>query len=369
MTRKNFTFTSESVSEGHPDKVADSISDAILDAYLQRDPRAHVAVETLCKDGLVVLAGEVAAACSISSGELEEIVRQTIRDIGYTEPDELFNADGIQVVNAIGGQSAAINHGVGKGNLQGAGDQGMMYGYACEETPELMPLPICLAHSLTSKLADARKSGKVGWLRPDAKAQVTVRYTDGLPTAVTDVVVSTQHRRTVDRDTIENWVRKALLPNALGSWNRPEIRLLVNPAGQFVLGGPEGDCGVTGRKIIVDTYGGYARHGGGAFSGKDASKVDRSAAYFARHVAREIVLRGLASHAEVQVAYAIGRAKPVSLQVDTRGTGNDDLAAQYAAQFDFRPAAIADRLGLLAPIYSSTTNYGHFGRPGLPWEK
>jgi S-adenosylmethionine synthetase len=369
MSRGDYAFTSESVSEGHPDKVADAISDALLDAQLARDPAAHVAIETLCKDGLVVIAGEVSARDLLTPEQAQAVVRSTIRHIGYTDPDERFNADGVQVLNAIGVQSAAIRGGVGSGPEQGAGDQGMMFGFATDETPELMPLPILLAHCLTRGLAAARKSGELDWLRPDAKAQVTVRYADGRPIEVTDVVVSTQHRRDVEREAITAWARDVLLPRALGVWHRSGIRLLVNPAGEFVVGGPEGDCGVTGRKIIVDTYGGYARHGGGAFSGKDASKVDRSAAYFARFVAREIVLRRLARMAEVQVAYAIGRAQPVSVQVNTFGTGDDVLAEQYAGQFDFRPAAIIDRLGLLAPIYATTTNYGHFGKPGLPWER
>lgn len=364
----HFLFTSESVSEGHPDKVADGISDALLDAYLTRDPKARVAIETLCKDGLVVVAGEVATAAPLSAAAIEGVVRQTIRAIGYTDPTEKFSADTVAITNAIGQQSHAIAQGVGYGKDQGAGDQGLMFGFAADETPELLPLPISLAHALTRELARARKSGAVSWLRPDAKAQVTVRYEQHRPVAVTDVVVSTQHVRGQDPGELKAWVSGVLLPHALGPWHHFGIKTFINPTGVFDTGGPEGDCGVTGRKIIVDTYGGYARHGGGAFSGKDPSKVDRSAAYFARYVARQIVLRGLAQAAEIQVSYAIGVARPVSITVDTRGTGDDRLAAHYAAQFDFRPGAIIEQLDLLRPIYTATTNYGHFGKAGLPWE-
>ncbi len=364
----NFPFTSESVSEGHPDKVADAISDALLDDYLARDPKARVAIETLCKDGLVVVAGEVASNAGLTAAEIEQIVRQTIRDIGYTDPTEKFSADRVSITNAIGQQSRAIAQGIGYGKDQGAGDQGLMFGFATDETPELLPLPISLAHALTRELARARKSDEVAWLRPDAKSQVTVRYEKHRPAEVTDVVVSTQHVRGQDQGGLKAWVRGVLLPRALGRWHHPGINTFINPTGVFDTGGPEGDCGLTGRKIIVDTYGGFARHGGGAFSGKDPSKVDRSAAYFARHVARQLVLRGLGKSAEIQVSYAIGVAKPVSITVDTRGTGDDALAAQYAAQFDFRPGAIIEQLNLLRPIYSQTTNYGHFGKPGLPWE-
>ena len=357
----NFLFTSESVSEGHPDKVADGISDSLLDAYLTRDPKARVAIETLCKDGLVVVAGEVSTVEQLSTSEIETVVRQTIRAIGYTDPTEKFSADTVTITNAIGQQSRAIAQGVGYGKDQGAGDQGLMFGFAADETPELLPLPISLAHALTRELARARKSAAVSWLRPDAKAQVTVRYEQHRPVAVTDVVVSTQHMRGQDQGEIRAWVSGVLLPLALGPWHHPGIKTFINPTGVFDTGGPEGDCGVTGRKIIVDTYGGYARHGGGAFSGKDPSKVDRSAAYFARYVARQIVLSRIARSAEIQVSYAIGVAKPVSITVDTRGTGDDARAAQYAEQFDFRPGAIIEQLDLLRPIYSATTHYGHVG--------
>ncbi len=364
----DFRFTSESVSEGHPDKVADAISDALLDAYLALDARARVAIEALCKDDLVVVAGEVSAKELLAPTELEDVVRKTIRKIGYTDPSQRFNANGVRIINAIGQQSQAIAQGVGQGMDQGAGDQGLMFGFATGETPELLPLPIALAHRLTSELAQARKSGEVPWLRPDAKSQVTVRYEKARPVAVTDAVVSTQHQKGTDQAKIAHWVKTVLLPRALGDWNHTGLRTYVNPTGVFDTGGPEGDCGVTGRKIIVDTYGGFARHGGGAFSGKDASKVDRSAAYYARFVARQVVLNGLARTCEIQVSYAIGVAAPVSISVDTWGTGDDTAAEAFVRRFDFRPGAIIEQLGLLRPIYSTTTNYGHFGRSDLPWE-
>lgn len=366
MSARDFLFTSESVSSGHPDKVADLISDSLLDAHLARDPQARVAIETLCKGDTVVVAGEVTSDAEV---DVDSIVRATVRTIGYTDPGASFNADGLRVINLIGAQCHGIAQGVGRGPDQGAGDQGLIFGFACDETPELMPLPISLAHALTRTLEIERVSGGVNWLRPDAKSQVTVRYEAGLPAAVTDVVVSTQHERDKPQPEIHAWVRRVLLPKALGRWHHAGIRTFINPTGVFDVGGPEADCGLTGRKIIVDTYGGYSRHGGGAFSGKDPSKVDRSAAYFARHVARQIVLRGLARVAELQVSYAIGVARPVSITVDTRGTGDDQLAEQYAARFDFRPGAIIEQLNLLGPIYSRTTNHGHFGKPGLPWER
>ncbi len=360
-----YSFTSESVSEGHPDKVCDSIADSILDAYLERDPHSHVACEVLCKDGHVILAGEIKA--QTDDVDVEAVARRAIREIGYTEPSESFNADGVKIQNLLGVQSEQIARGV-EGQEQGAGDQGIMFGFATDETPELMPLPIFLAHRLTRGLAEDRKSGRVGWLRPDAKTQVTVEYDAGKPCRVTDVVVSTQHVEGTNQEAIRAYVQDQLLPRQLGAWHRRDLKLFVNPTGEFALGGPAADAGVTGRKIIVDTYGGYARHGGGAFSGKDASKVDRSAAYFARFAARQIVKAGLAHKAEIQVSYAIGVAKPVSILVETFGTGDKDQAWQYLQQFDFRPRAITERLGLLQPIYRQTTNYGHFGKPGLSWE-
>jgi S-adenosylmethionine synthetase len=357
-------FTSESVSEGHPDKVCDLIADTVLDACLAQDPSSHVACEVLAKDQQVVVAGELKTRARF---DVTDLVRQTVRSIGYTDPSCAFHADGLTVVNWLGVQSENIDRGVSAGE-QGAGDQGLMFGFACDETPELLPLPIVLAHRLASTLASERKAGSIPWARPDAKTQVTVRYVDGRPAEVTAVVVSTQHEAGVPQGLIRDYVVQRLLPQALGEWHRPGIQLWVNPTGEFVIGGPVGDCGVTGRKIIVDTYGGAARHGGGAFSGKDASKVDRSAAYFARHVAREIVKAGLARRAELQVAYAIGVARPVSLFVETFGTGDPVAARDYAARFDFRPAAITERLDLRAPLFRRTTNYGHFGKPYLPWE-
>ena len=365
MSARSSHFTSESVSEGHPDKVADGISDALLDAWLALDPLARVAIETLVKDDHVVVAGEVTSTAAI---DVDTVVRRVIHDIGYTDPARRFHANGVEITNLIGKQPPDIARGVGHGLTQGAGDQGLMFGFACRETPELMPLPIALAHALTRQLAQVRKANEVSWLRPDAKSQVTVRYEGTRPVEVTDVVVSTQHAVGFEQEQLRAWVRGTLLPVALGSWHHDRIQTHINPTGVFDVGGPEGDCGVTGRKIIVDTYGGYARHGGGAFSGKDPSKVDRSAAYFARWVARQIVQQGLAETAEVQVAYAIGVARPVSFLVDTRGTGDDVAAAKFAAQFDGRPGAIIERFNLLRPIYSATTNYGHFGKPDLPWE-
>jgi S-adenosylmethionine synthetase len=364
-----YSLSSESVSEGHPDKVCDYISDSMLDAYLAVDPHARVACETLCKEGTVVLGGEISATSHLDH---EAIVRQAIREVGYTDPSVPFSADHVKVLAILTRQSSDIALGVNKESNaeheQGAGDQGIMFGYATAETPELMPLPILLAHQLTRMLAEDRKSGNHPWLRPDSKSQVTVLYEGNKPLKVTDVLVSTQHRAEVTRQTIHDYVRGTLAPRALGQWYHEDIRFSVNPTGSFVHGGPSADCGVTGRKIIADTYGGAARHGGGSFSGKDPSKVDRSAAYFCRYLARQVVARGIASRAEIQVAYAIGIAKPVSVLVETFGTGDEQAAAEFVKGFDFRPAAIIERLNLLQPIYRRTTNYGHFGKPGLPWE-
>jgi len=358
-------FTSESVSEGHPDKVADAIADAILDAYITQDPDARVACEVLCKDGDVVLAGEIGSAARVDH---KAIVRDTIRAIGYTDPDEQFNAAGVRITDLLGKQSANIADGIVASGELGAGDQGLMFGYATDETPELMPLPLVLAHRLTEGLAERRKSGAAPWLRPDAKAQVTVRYQGLTPVAVDTVVVSTQHTKVAPIEEVQQWIRGTFIPEVLGTWWHDGITVHANPAGAFVTGGPEGDCGVTGRKIIADSYGGMARHGGGAFSGKDGTKVDRSAAYFARHVARRIVRQGLAHRVELQVCYAIGVAQPVSLQVNTFGTGDQAAAEHFARQFDYRPAAIIERLQLRTPLFRSTTNYGHCGKAGLPWE-
>jgi S-adenosylmethionine synthetase len=363
-----FVFTSESVTEGHPDKVCDFIADSVLDAYIGLDPKAHVACEVLCKSGVVVVAGEITAGKSLDH---EKIARDAIRAIGYTDPSESFNADGVSVVQHVSRQAAEINVAVGetdKGLDQGAGDQGLMFGYATDETPDLMPLPIFLAHRLARVMAEDRKSGKTPWLRPDGKTQVSVLYEDGRPVEVKTVLVSTQHAKGTEQPQIAAYVGCDLAPRALGQWGHTGIEYIVNPSGSFEQGGPSADCGVTGRKIIVDTYGGAAHHGGGAFSGKDPSKVDRSAAYFCRHIAREVVKSGIAKRAEIQVAYAIGQAQPVSVKVDTYGTGDSAAAEDFVRRYDFRPAAIIERLELLQPIYRQTTNYGHFGRPGLPWE-
>jgi len=369
MEHLPYTVSSESVSEGHPDKVCDLIADSVLDAYLGQDPNSHVACEVMCKNNLVVLGGEISSTGRVS---YEDIVRETIRGIGYVEPAEAFNADGVQILIAISRQSAEIDQGVNiaknKAGEQGAGDQGMMYGYATDETPELMPMPVHLAHKLTRGLAEDRRSGEHAWIRPDAKSQVSVVYENGTPVRVSHVLVSTQHTPAIDQEGIRDYVRFALAPRVLGPWFTKDVQVLVNPTGSFVLGGPSADCGVTGRKIIVDTYGGVGRHGGGAFSGKDPSKVDRTSAYFCRFVARQLVTQGLAKRAEIQVAYAIGMAQPISIKVDTFGTGDEQAAAAFVKSFDFRPGAIIERLNLLRPIYRTTTNYGHFGKPGLPWE-
>jgi len=365
---KRYTFTSESVSEGHPDKVADFIADSILDAHVAQDPEARVACEVLCKESHCVIAGEITSGATVDPAA---VARRAIEEIGYLDASEPFNAGSVTILSFLSQQAAEIAQGVrriGAERLeQGAGDQGIMFGYATDETPEMMPLPILLAHRLASMLAEHRRNGGA-WLRPDAKTQVSVVYEEGRPVEVVDVLVSTQHRRDVARDEILAFVRGKLAPQALGDWWRDDIRITVNPTGSFVHGGPSADCGVTGRKIIVDTYGGMGRHGGGAFSGKDPSKVDRSGAYFCRYVARQVVKQGLARRAEIQVAYAIGVAQPVSVKVDTFDTGDDCAAADFVRGFDFRPAAIIERLDLLRPIYRLTTNYGHFGKPGLPWE-
>ena len=369
MEPRQYVFTSESVSEGHPDKVCDYIADSVLDAHLTEDPQARVACEVLCKGSNVILAGEISSAVAV---DYDRITRDAIREIGYTDPTQEFHADGVRIQQFISGQAREIAQGVeGRGNAegeQGAGDQGIMFGYATDETPELMPLPIALAHRLGRMLAQDRHAGVEPWLRPDAKTQVSISYESDKPIAVSSVLISTQHSPDVDSNYILEYVTRRLAPRALGDWYSEQISFTVNPAGSFLQGGPSADCGVTGRKIIVDTYGGAAHHGGGAFSGKDPSKVDRSAAYFCRYVARQIVLQGLASRVEIQVAYAIGVAKPVSVKVDTFGTGDAREAEEFVRAFDFRPAAMIERLNLLRPIYRTTTNYGHFGKPGLPWE-
>jgi S-adenosylmethionine synthetase len=372
----DFLFTSESVSEGHPDKVADQISDAVLDAILAQDPRSRVAAETLVKDNLVVLAGEITTNADV---DFQHIARNTIRRIGYTEPKIGFDCDGCTVVVAYGEQSRDIAQGVDEGKGldldQGAGDQGLMFGYACDETPELMPMPIYLSHRLVERQAEVRRSGKLAWLRPDAKSQVTMKYAaHGKPESIETVVLSTQHAPGLSHKQIEEAVIeqiiKPVLPKHLV---KGKINYLVNPTGAFEIGGPKGDCGLTGRKIIVDTYGGSAPHGGGAFSGKDPSKVDRSAAYAARYVAKNIVAAGLATRCLVQVSYAIGVARPTSVMVTTHGTGklsDEKLAELVQANFDLRPKGIIQMLDLLRPIYEKTAAYGHFGRADrdFTWE-
>jgi S-adenosylmethionine synthetase len=365
-----YTFTSESVTEGHPDKVCDYIADSILDAYLQQDPRSRVACEVLCKEDLVIIAGEIT-----SNGQVdhEAVARQTIREIGYTDPSASFNVDGVKIQQHVSRQSSEIAQGVNEDtnleNEQGAGDQGIMFGYATDETPELMPLPILLAHRLARGLAEDRRSGKCPWLRPDGKTQVSVLYNDNTPIAVTDAIVSPQHTSSVTRESIISYVIDSLAPRVLGDWFTKKIQFHVNPTGSFIHGGPSADAGVTGRKIIVDTYGGAGRHGGGAFSGKDPSKVDRSGAYFCRFIARQLIKQKMARKAEIQISYAIGEPRPLSVRVDTFGTGDPVAAAEYVKNMDFRPASIIGRFNLLRPIYRQTTNYGHFGKPGLPWEE
>ncbi len=376
-----FLLTSESVTAGHPDKVADLVSDAVLDACLAADPGARVACETLVKGGDVVVAGEVTVAGGDEDGgsyavDFDAVVRDAIRSVGYDDPASPFSAADARIRFLLTRQAREIANAVGNGAAGelGAGDQGIMFGYATAETPELMPLPILLSHRLARALADARRSGEAPWLRPDGKTQVTVSYEGGRPVAVTDVLVSTQHA-TGALETVRSFLADALIPRALDGWLAgdggagPATRLTLNPAGSWTVGGPAADAGVTGRKTIVDTYGGAARHGGGAFSGKDPTKVDRSGAYFCRWLARQVVARDMAERAEIQVAYAIGRAEPVSVAVETFGTGDAGAAAEFVAGFDFRPGAIIERFGLARPIYRTTTNYGHFGRPGLPWEE
>jgi S-adenosylmethionine synthetase len=371
----SFLFTSESVSEGHPDKVADQISDAVLDAILAQDKGSRVAAETLVKDNLVVLAGEITTGARVDFGA---VARKTIKRIGYTDPTIGFDASTCTVMLAYGEQSHDIAQGVDEGRgldlEQGAGDQGLMFGYACDETPQLLPMPIFLAHRLVERQAELRRDGRLAWLRPDAKSQVTLRYFDNRPESIETVVLSTQHKpgiahKQLEEAVIEQVIKPVLPKNLI----KGPIKYLVNPTGSFEIGGPKGDCGVTGRKIIVDTYGGSAPHGGGAFSGKDPSKVDRSAAYAARYVAKNVVASGIASRCLVQVSYAIGVAKPTSVMVSTYGTGriSDDKTAELVQKhFDLRPKGIIQMLDLLRPIYEKTAAYGHFGRdePEFTWE-
>ena len=365
-------FTSESVSEGHPDKMADQISDAVLDAIIADDPHARVAVETMVKTGMAIVAGEVRTSTYV---ELEDIVRQVILDIGYDSSDVGFDGATCAVLNGIGKQSADIAVGVdeAENKEQGAGDQGLMFGYATNETDTLMPAPIYFSHRLVERQAELRKSGRLGWLRPDAKSQVTLRYENGKPVAVDAVVLSTQHSPDIKLADLREAVMEEIVRPVLPSeWLHGDTQYHINPTGNFVIGGPMGDCGLTGRKIIVDTYGGMARHGGGAFSGKDPSKVDRSAAYAGRYVAKNIVAAGLADKCEIQISYAIGVAEPTSISVNTFGTGKLDdnrIAALVREHFDLRPRGIIEMLDLRRPIYRPTASYGHFGREGFSWEK
>lgn len=363
---RHFLFSSESVTEGHPDKIADQISDAILDAIFTDDPNGRVACETLVTTGLAIIAGEITTN---ASPNLQEIARNVISEIGYNNPNYGFDAENSAVLVTVDKQSPDIAMGVNPG---GAGDQGMMFGYACTETPELMPLPITLAHQLTHRLAQVRKENILNYIRPDGKSQVTVEYIDNKPVGVTSIVVSSQHDPDVsDSDLTDGIIEEVIKPVIPDDLLSKDVVFHINPTGRFVTGGPQGDAGLTGRKIIVDTYGGMGRHGGGAFSGKDPTKVDRSAAYAARHAAKNLVAAGLADRCEIQIAYAIGRKSPVSVMVDTFGTGDDEKASQLVNQhFDLTPSGIIDRLELRKPIYRNTAAYGHFGRmePGFTWE-
>mgnify|MGYP000921588899 FL=1 len=380
---KKWLFTSESVTEGHPDKMCDQISDGILDAIMEQDPNGRVACETITKTGFVLVAGEISTSCYI---DIPKIVRQTIANIGYDNAEYGFDHKTCAVFTSIEEQSQDIAMGVNQADeykkdhqdtndMIGAGDQGMMFGFACNETPELMPMPISLAHKLAMKLTEIRKNKVVDYLRPDGKTQVTVEYHDNVPVRIDTIVISTQHNPTVDREIIEKDIKEYVIKNVVPENLLDEnTKYFVNPTGRFVIGGPQGDSGLTGRKIIVDTYGGYARHGGGAFSGKDPTKVDRSAAYAARYIAKNIVAAGLADKCEVELAYAIGVAKPVSVMVETFGTNkvdNEIIEKAIAENFDLRPAVIIEKFNLRRPIYQQLAAYGHFGREDLdlPWEK
>ncbi len=367
-------FTSESVTEGHPDKICDRISDSVLDAVLAQDPNGRVACETMVTTGLICVSGEITTNAVL---DVEKIARQAVREIGYNRAKYGFDCDSCGVITSLKGQSPDIAQGVNSDNdlNAGAGDQGMMFGFACNETPELMPLPISLAHRLTKRLTEVRKNGALPYLRPDGKSQVTVIYEDDKPVGVDTIVVSTQHDGAISNETIHKDIIENVIKTAIPSeFFTKETKIFINPTGRFVIGGPMGDCGLTGRKIIVDTYGGYARHGGGAFSGKDPSKVDRSAAYAARYVAKNIVASGVASKCEIQISYAIGVAKPTSILVDTFGTGrvSDEIIQKTVEEnFDLRPGAIIKALNLKSPIYKQTSSYGHFGEntANLPWEQ
>ncbi|WP_392565859.1 methionine adenosyltransferase [Utexia brackfieldae] len=365
-------FTSESVSEGHPDKIADQISDAVLDAILEQDPKARVACETYVKTGMALVGGEITTSAWV---DIEELTRKTIANIGYTHSDMGFDARSCAVLNAIGKQSPDINQGVDRQDPleQGAGDQGIMFGYANNETPELMPAPILYAHRLMERQAEVRKNGTLPWLRPDAKSQITFKYENNLIQGIDAVVLSTQHAESIgQKDLHEAIMEEIIKPVLPAQWLSLSTKYFINPTGRFVIGGPMGDCGLTGRKIIVDTYGGAARHGGGAFSGKDPSKVDRSAAYAARYVAKNIVAAGLADRCELQISYAIGIAEPTSIMVETFGTEKialDKIVTLVKEFFDLRPYGLIKMLDLIRPIYLKTASYGHFGRDTFPWEK
>ncbi|HLC10063.1 MAG TPA: methionine adenosyltransferase [Nitrosopumilaceae archaeon] len=370
---RNYLFTSESVTEGHPDKVCDQVSDAILDEFLRQDPESRVAVETMTTTGMVVVAGEVTSKAKF---DVQEVVRKTLREIGYDNPQYGFDADSCSVLVSLHSQSQDISQGVSstENKEQGAGDQGLMFGYATNETEEMMPMPIMLAHKLTRRLAEVRKNKELPWVRPDGKSQVTVEYQDGRPKRIETVVISTQHSPEVNNDQIKKEMVEKVIKPVCGKLWHDKIKVYVNPTGRFVIGGPPGDAGLTGRKIIVDSYGGMGRHGGGAFSGKDPSKVDRSACYMARYIAKNIVAAGLAERCEVQVAYAIGVAEPVSLMVSTFSTSKipeEQIENLVRKHFDMRPAAIISHLKLKRPIYRKTASYGHFGRnePEFSWEQ
>lgn len=370
---RSFLFTSESVTEGHPDKICDKISDALLDEFLRQDPDSRVAIETMTTTGIVIVAGEVTSKARF---DIQDVVRKTIREIGYDKPEFGFDADSCSVLVSLHAQSPDISQGVTatENKDQGAGDQGLMFGYAVNETDELMPLPILLAHELTRKLSELRKSKELAWVRPDGKSQVTIEYEDGKPKRVETIVISTQHSPDISNSEIRNQIIDKVIKPVCGKWWNDKIKIHVNPTGRFVIGGPPGDAGLTGRKIIVDTYGGMGRHGGGAFSGKDPSKVDRSACYMCRYIAKNIVAAHLADKCEVQVAYAIGVAEPVSLMISTFGTGKipeEDIENLVRKHFDMRPRAIISQLDLKRPIYRDTAAYGHFGRTDIlfPWEK